>query len=59
MHGEAGDLAAAELGQDGMIAGDLVRRIPAAPEAPAGPFGDPNRDCITHGNDDDFLAERE
>jgi hydroxyethylthiazole kinase-like uncharacterized protein yjeF len=30
LHGLAGDLAAAELGQEGMIAGDLLRRVPAA-----------------------------
>lgn len=30
LHGLAGDLAAAEMGQAGMIAGDLLRQVPAA-----------------------------
>ena len=30
VHGDAGDRAAAALGQDGMIAGDLLARIPAS-----------------------------
>ena len=29
-HGAAGDRAAAEIGQDGMIASDLLERVPAA-----------------------------
>ena len=30
LHGLAGDLAAAEIGEVGLLAGDLIRRIPAA-----------------------------
>jgi hydroxyethylthiazole kinase-like uncharacterized protein yjeF len=35
-HGDAGDRAAAQLGQDGMIAGDVVRHLPHALRALAG-----------------------
>jgi NAD(P)H-hydrate epimerase len=30
LHGSAGDIAAAEIGMDGMIAGDIAARIPKA-----------------------------
>jgi NAD(P)H-hydrate epimerase len=30
LHGEAGDLAAAELGEVALIASDLIERLPAA-----------------------------
>jgi len=30
LHGAAGDLAASEVGEVGMLAGDLIDRIPAA-----------------------------
>jgi NAD(P)H-hydrate epimerase len=37
LHGLAGDLAAAEVGEVGFLAGDLIRRIPAAITKATGP----------------------
>jgi NAD(P)H-hydrate epimerase len=37
LHGLAGDLAAAEVGEVGFIAGDLIQRIPAAITKAMGP----------------------